>query len=646
MPAQASPATTASLLPCGDDQEGGKGRQVHDGEAQEQRESEQPASLPTQASPATAASLPPGGDDQEEGKGRQGRESEAQERDDEGEQPTSMPVQASPVITASLLSCRDDQEVGRGRQARNETQEQLEHYDGGKQPASMLIQASPVIAASLLPRRDDQEVEIGRQARAAQEQLGGEELREPDASKPDQASPTDKASLLSCRDNQEVGGGRQACSETQEQLDASLLPCRDDQEVERGRQAREAQEQLGGEELREPEANKPDRASPADKASLLPCGDDQEVGKGRQVRDEAQEQRVLLGDGQEQREGGAQEQRYANRKQPERNKQIRDKHKTYKLTKITDYIQEKQAKSSKEGRILADRRKEDPQVTEEQENQGGGGTSRAVKAREELLVPVAPPHHPPNHPPEEPAGKKEEKAAKGEEKELTLLQKMRARQQTIRGGDKGKSPKTNNVRKPRKEVKPDKREEKEELPKMRKMLERWRKEAEVEKPQEAAGKDLQDCDQVKLEMNMQEGRSDVRNMIEKYSIKHKEEMNSYESWKELRKEGKKRKAPEEHFPSNKKQDTGHTRVLNFKSETSRKQENTNLNFYLAQSDDGEGGGQVQGGGAEVLDKKPIVQSALAAQNGWQTRFGGACLKRKQSGQLIGSKTGSEGKFFK
>ena len=35
MPVQAPPVATTSLLPCGDDQEGGKGRQVHDGEAQE-----------------------------------------------------------------------------------------------------------------------------------------------------------------------------------------------------------------------------------------------------------------------------------------------------------------------------------------------------------------------------------------------------------------------------------------------------------------------------------------------------------------------------------------------------------------------------------------------------------------------------------
>ena len=176
---------------------------------------------------------------------------------------------------------------------------------------------------------------------------------------------------------------------------------------------------------------------------------------------------------------------------------------------------------------------------------------------------------------------------------------------------------------------------------MRKILDSWRKEADkqkaekqkTEKPKEGTSQDLQDIDkpQVKFKMNMQEQRNDVKNMIKNYSFKDKEEVNSYEAWKESRKEGKKRKAPEEQSPStNKKQDTGHTRVFEMKSETGLK-ENLNLNSYLAQSDGEGGGGHVRGGGAEVHGgrEQAIVQSALAELHSWQTRLGEKCSEKKE-----------------
>ena len=63
------------------------------------------------------------------------------------------------------------------------------------------------------------------------------------------------------------------------------------------------------------------------------------------------------------------------------------------------------------------------------------------------------------------------KEVKEEAEELTLLQKMRAMQQNIRGGEKGKSPRNNIVRKTRKETRM-KKEDQEGMSKMRKILER------------------------------------------------------------------------------------------------------------------------------------------------------------------------------
>ena len=226
------------------------------------------------------------------------------------------------------------------------------------------------------------------------------------------------------------------------------------------------------------------------------------------------------------------------------------------------------------------------------------------------------------------------KEVKEEAEELTLLQKMRAMQQNIRGGEKGKSPRNNIVRKTRKETRM-KKEDQEGMSKMRKILESWRKEADkqkTEKPKEGNDPDLPDIDkpQVKIKMNTQEQKNDVKNMIKKYSIKDKDEVNSYEAWKESRKEGKKRKASEEQVPStNKKQDTGHNRVLENKSETGRKGK-LKFNSYLAHSDGEGGGGHVRGGGAEVHGGRgqAVVQSARAELHNWQTRLGGNCPERK------------------
>ena len=141
----------------------------------------------------------------------------------------------------------------------------------------------------------------------------------------------------------------------------------------------------------------PDQASPPTAASLLQYGDDQEEEKGRQVLAEEQGAAPVIstfqhGGDKEQGDGGVQKQGDAKKEQPGRNKLIKDKIKTYKIfkmTKIIDYVQEKQVKNSKEGRILEGRRTDkigDSQVKEGRENPGGGGESRAVKAREELLA--------------------------------------------------------------------------------------------------------------------------------------------------------------------------------------------------------------------------------------------------------------------
>ena len=344
---------------------------------------------------------------------------------------------------------------------------------------------------------------------------------------------------------------------------------------------------------------------------------------------------VRPGGGSEQGDGEGQEARA--RKENLKMNNIKTKNdktntKSYKLTKITDYVQGKQIMKCKEQRskegLKKEERKEATGSKEGQETPGGGGKSCAVKVREELLVPVAPPHHPLGEPGEDAVG------PEVKEEEPTLLQKMRLLQARNKGGEKGKSPRNNIGRKhPKKEEKKQK-EDPDDMKRMRKMLEGWRKEPEKQKPREAPEEDLQNPlkKQVLDKLTAQEEKGSVRNKIRKYSIRDKVEKDSYEAWKAARKEGRKRKASEEESTSTKKrQNIDLTRVIETKSEMGRKP-NLNLKLYLACSAGEGGGGRVQGGAAEVHDGRvqAEVQSAQAKLNNWQTRLGGKLSANKKA----------------